>query len=420
MKKTLAVMDNEIRATLARKAFTLLALGLPLLVGLVVVVIVLINRDTPSTPASATGSGVGPDALAAVGYVDPGGLIRTVPGDVPAGWLVPYPDPATAQAALKTGDVGGYYVIPADYLESGDLTYVQLDYQPISQTTLEHGRMEWVLLVNLFGGNEAAAADAWRPLEVQWQQATSAGASGQGGAADRWISELLPNLMALVLYMVIIIPASTLVATVTDEKKNHVMEILLSSVSPRQLIGGKILALGVLGLLQTALWAGVLWAVARLGGEALGIPPGFVIPPRLLVWCFVYSLLGYAMYGAQMAGLGALAPDVKDSRGATMVVLIPLIIVYAFLMIIAKRPDSALSVALSLFPLTSPVGMIARMTATEVPTWQPVLAAALQLFTSILIVRAVARLFRAQTLLSGQPFSLKVYGRALLGRSPSI
>jgi ABC-2 type transport system permease protein len=173
-------------------------------------------------------------------------------------------------------------------------------------------------------------------------------------------------------------------------------------------------------LLQTALWAGVLWAVARLGGEALGIPPGFVIPPRLLVWCFVYSLLGYAMYGAQMAGLGALAPDVKDSRGATMVVLIPLIIVYAFLMIIAKRPDSALSVALSLFPLTSPVGMIARMTATEVPTWQPVLAAALQLFTSILIVRAVARLFRAQTLLSGQPFSLKVYGRALLGRSPSI
>jgi uncharacterized membrane protein YcaP (DUF421 family) len=61
--------------------------------------------------------------------------------------------------------------------------------------------------------------------------------------------------------------------------------------------------------------------------------------------------------------------------------------------------------------------MMARLTATQVPVWQPVLAAALQLLTSILIVRAVARLFRAQTLLSGQPFSLKTYGKTLLGRA---
>jgi ABC-2 type transport system permease protein len=162
------------------------------------------------------------------------------------------------------------------------------------------------------------------------------------------------------------------------------------------------------------LWAGVLWSVARLGGQALGLPPGFKMPSGLLFWCLVYSLLGYAMYGSQMAGLGALAPDVKDTSFPIMVVLAPLIVVYMFLMVIVQRPDSALAIALSLFPLTSPVAMMARMTATHVPVWQPVLAAAL---TSILIVRAVARLFRAQTLLSGQPFSLKTYGRTLLGRA---
>jgi uncharacterized membrane protein YcaP (DUF421 family) len=59
---------------------------------------------------------------------------------------------------------------------------------------------------------------------------------------------------------------------------------------------------------------------------------------------------------------------------------------------------------------------MARLTSTSVPTWQSVLAAALQLLTSILIVRAVARLFHAQVLLSGQPFSLKTYGKMLLGR----
>jgi ABC-2 type transport system permease protein len=415
MKKTLMVMGHELRATLARKAFVAISLGLPLLVGAVVLAIILIRQDTGSPSPASVGAGMA-DTPEAVGYVDAGQLIQAIPSDVPSGWLVPYPDAASAQAALEGGKIGAYYIISADYLESGDLTYVQRGYQLLSDTKPDHGRMEWVLLVNLFGGDGAEAAGAWRPLEVDWQQLPSPQASEGGGAGDSWMAELLPNLLAFLLYMAILIPASTLVSTVTDEKKNRVMEILLSSLSSGQLIGGKILALGLLGLLQTSLWVGILWSVARLGGQALNLPPGFAIPPLLLLWCFVYSLLGYAMYGSQMAGLGALAPDVKDTSAPTMVVLAPLILVYMFLVVIVQRPDSALSVALSLFPLTSPVAMMARMTATHVPVWQSVLAAALQLLTSILIVRAVARLFRAQTLLSGQPFSLRAYGNALIGR----
>jgi ABC-2 type transport system permease protein len=415
MKKTVLVMGNEIRATLARKSFIALALGLPLLMGVIVLVIVLSTRDSSTTlPADAAR---GTDAGGAVGYVDPGGLIRSIPGDVPDGWLVPYAGPEAAQSALEAGDIRAYYLIPADYLESGNLTYVRLEYQLLAGDKPDHSRMEWILLVNLFGGDEVAAASARQPLDVAWRQATPPGAAQAGDETESWINETLPNLMAFLLYVVILVPASTLVATLTDEKKNRVMEVLLSSVSPGQLIAGKIAALGLLGLLQTALWVGLLWGAVRLGGQRLDIPPGFRIPSGMLAWCFVYSLLGYVMYGAQMAGLGALAPDVKDTRGPTMLILSPLIVVYVLLMVIVQRPDSPVSIAFSLFPLTSPVGMIARMTATNLPVWQPILAASLQLFTSILIVRLVARLFRAQTLLSGQPFSLKTYGSVLLGRS---
>ena len=416
MNKTLSVMGYEIRATLARKAFSLIALGLPLLVGVIILVVIFVNRDAGSAPAAISGPEAGPDLPATIGYVDPGGLIRTIPSDAPDGWLVPYPRAAAAQAALESGDIDAYYIVPPDYLASGELTYVCLDYQILSDTSPDHSAMQWVLLVNLFGGDEAAASTAASPLDINWQQATPPGASQAGGVDDSWIAELLPNLMAFLLYMVIILPAGTLVATLTDEKKNRVMEILLSSLSPGQLIGGKILALGLLGLVQTALWAAIVWIVVYLGGETLSIPPGFSIPSGLLLWCFVYSLLGYGMYGAQMAGLGALAPDVKDTRGATMVILTPLILVYMFLVIIVTRPDSAIAVTLSLFPLTSPVGMIARMTATDVPAWQSILAAGLQLLTAVLVVRLVARLFHAQTLLSGQPFSLRAYANTLLGR----
>ena len=182
---------------------------------------------------------------------------------------------------------------------------------------------------------------------------------------DSWIVELLPNAMALILYMVIIMSSSVLVMAMTDEKKNRVLEVLLSSVSSRQLVTGKILAVGFLGLIIMFLWIGMLWSVTRFGGQPLSIPEGFKLPTPLLFWACIYAFLGYAIYGSQMAGLGALAPDIKDSRSVSFIVLIPLIAVYMFLIVIVTNPDGPIAIILSLFPLTSPVGMITRMAATE-------------------------------------------------------
>jgi ABC-2 type transport system permease protein len=156
--------------------------------------------------------------------------------------------------------------------------------------------------------------------------------------------------------------------------------------------------------------------VAVFGGRTLGIPLDYSVPIDILIWASVFGLLGYAIYGGLMAGLGALAPDVKDTRSATMVVLGPLIIAYILMMFIYTSPDGPVAITLSLFPLTSPVSMIGRMAISEVPVWQALLAVALQLAAAIIVVRLVVRLFRAQTLLSGQQFETKRFLAALLGR----
>jgi ABC-2 type transport system permease protein len=85
--------------------------------------------------------------------------------------------------------------------------------------------------------------------------------------------------------------------------------------------------------------------------------------------------------------------------------------------ILINEPDSLISVFLSLFPLTSPVAMMTRLAAGSVPIWQILLAAALLAGTAVLVVRAVARMFRAQTILSGQPFSRKMFFNTLLGKA---
>jgi len=314
---------------------------------------------------------------------------------------------------LDAGEISAYYVVPSDYVETGDIIYVKLTYNPLSNPGFMQS-MAWVVLFNIAGQDQALATSLWQPLELSTVALT---APDDEAAESSWLVEMLPTLMTLILYLVIIMASSALVTSVSEEKKNRVLEIVLSSTSANQFMAGKILALGLLGLLMMASWLGLLWFVATFGGVSLQIPAGYELPTELLLWAVVYGFLGYAMYGALMAGVGAVAPDVKDTRSATFVVMLPLILAYMLNMFVVDAPQGSLALTASFFPLTSPVTMITRMSATDVPTWQAVLAALLQLFMAVLIVRLVARVFRAKLLLSGQPASIRLYANALLGRA---
>ena len=118
-----------------------------------------------------------------------------------------------------------------------------------------------------------------------------------------------------------------------------------------------------------------------------------------------------------MAGLGALAPNTREASQMTFYLIIPLIVPLFFIATLINDPNSTISMAISLFPLTAPVAMMTRLAATAVPWWQPVTAAVLMLITAYLIVITVSKLFRAQTLLSGSDFKPAMFFKALLSRS---
>lgn len=410
MNKTLLIARTEIRTTLGRKTFLLFAFGLPLLAAIIVLALIVVNRDQGLPGMNELIAEVG--EVKSEGYVDPAGLIQSLPENVPGDWLRPFEDRQAAQQALEAGEIDGYYIIAEDYVTSGQLHYVKLTFDPFSEANTR--ALEWILLHNLAGGDQALASSLWQPLDLT---VTSLAPVEEETSENSWIVELMPTIMTLILYMVIIITASILINAVSDEKKNRVMEIVLSSASPNQFITGKILSGGILGLLMILAWLGVLWMVINFGGSSLSIPVDFTLPVNLVVWAIIYAFLGYVMYGTLMAGVGALTPDVKDARGMSLIVLSPLIVGYMFNAFIQLNPDGPLAVASSLFPLTAPVTMIIRMTTTDVPLWQAVLAAVLMVATAAIIVRLVARLFRAQILLSGQPPSVKRYYRAMFDRA---
>jgi ABC-2 type transport system permease protein len=226
--------------------------------------------------------------------------------------------------------------------------------------------------------------------------------------------QLLPMGIMVIIYISIMYGGSYLLRLVSSEKDSRVMELLLLSASPIQLLNGKVISYLLLGFLQVLAWFGAVYLILTIGGTTLNIPPAFELPISLFVWGLVFFILGYAVYASMMAGAGALTPKLSQYTSVYFIVSTPLLISFAFSLILAMRPHSPLAVGLSIFPLSAPVMMITRLTVGGVPVWQPIVAAGLMLVTAVLIIRAVASMFHAQILLSGQPFSITRYIKVLV------
>jgi len=414
MGKVMLILRHEFIETVTRRSFLFVAVGLPLIGALVFFGAGALSRSSPELISGAGDGGETPGAAASrpTGYVDLAGLVRALPPDIPADSLQTYPDEAAAASALAAGEISSYSVVPADYVATGQLLLVKPDPNPITGDP-QAWRMRWVLLVNLLGGDTTLAQRVFNPMQVH---ATSLAPDTERDPNSP-LAFAVPYATLMIFYMVILMASSLLLNSINGEKKNRVMEILMVSITPREMLAGKILGLGVAGLLQTVIWTVTGYAVLRLGGQALSLPAGFELPASILVWGLVFFLLGYLVYSSFMAGLGALAPSLREASQATFVIIAPLMIPLFFINQLISEPNGPLATAFSLFPLTAPITMMARLAAGDVPWWQPPLAAVLLAITAYLAMRAVAGMFRAQTLLSGQEFSVARFFAALAGRT---
>ncbi|MEW6092556.1 MAG: ABC transporter permease, partial [Chloroflexota bacterium] len=333
---------------------------------------------------------------------------------VPAGTFIAYPDEAAARLALESGEIAAFYLVPADFIESGEITYVRPDFSPLSSGSEDQSDLfSWVLQFNLAGGDMPFASLVSGPLDVQEISLAPVAPPDEDNPLAYWT----PYAVTLLFYMLIIASASLLLSNISKEKENRIMEILLTSVTPRQLLTGKILGLGIVGLGQTFLWLGISYLLLNRSGQTFQLVSAIHLPASFLAWGLVFFLLGYAVYASLMAGLGALAPNLREASQATFVIMIPLMIPLFFAStVFAEEPHGMIATVLSLFPLSAPVAMMARLSAGGVAWWHPWLAVLLLAATAALIVRAVAGMFRAQSLLAGQGFNTKMFIKALFGR----
>ena len=394
---TWLVLRQEVITTVTRRSFLLTAFGIPLISALLFSAVSLVNRSSPGAVEGIMNPSR-PALAVPEGFVDQSGLVQIIPEDITSDDLRRYADIESAEFALIHGEISAFYVIPGDYVERGEIQFTSGEINPMDTFT-RGSKIDKLLQLNLLDGDTHLAALVANPFLLQViVRNPSSRLSEQTPLAF-----FIPYIVMLLYYMLILMSAGFLVSSINKERESRVLEIMMVTITPRELLSGKFIGLGLIGLMVNILWVGTAFVLLVLSGTTLQVPAEFQLAPHILLWGVVYFLLGYAVYASLLGAVGALVPNLRETSQATMVVILPMIIPLMFVSVLVQQPNGFLAIALSLFPLTSPVTMMLRLSITAVPPWQLAVSVVLLLLTAVFILRVVARMFHAQTMLSGQP-----------------
>ncbi|PKN85059.1 MAG: hypothetical protein CVU46_12325 [Chloroflexi bacterium HGW-Chloroflexi-8] len=406
MNKILIVFMHEIRTTVLRKSFIVTLFLIPIIGFLVTIII---GNSQSSTSTSVIQNIFTPkNEVKIFGLVDQSGIIQEIPDNYQDLFVI-YPNQPEGEMSLKSGKIAGFYVIDPDYVNNGKVVLIKTDFDPLGDDLswqLENMITEQILR------NDPQIVNRIQNINNFEIVIRSPETSRDPESS---LTFFLPYIVTMIFYVIILGSSSLMLNSVTNEKTNRVLEILMTSISPLQMLTGKIIALGLVGLLQTIIWSGAGLILLRISGRTMNIPLSFQLPTSILFWGILFFIGGYAFYASLMAGVGALVPNLKEASQATTVLIIPLIIPLMLISLIIDKPNGPISLFFSLFPPTSPVTMMTRLSAGNVPIWQILLSLALIFLCSFLVLRSISNLFRAQTMLSGQEFKLKYFFKALLG-----
>jgi ABC-2 type transport system permease protein len=316
-----------------------------------------------------------------------------------------------AAAQLESGDIGAYYVIPDDFRVEAGITRIEndagVDISRIEGAENNEGLLRYVIRDALLREAGVPAEDAARILQgVTITVITTEGNEVSG--LDIAAGIAVPMVFVGIFIFSIFMTSGYLLQSVTEEKENRVVEIVLSSIPATPLMAGKIIGLGGAGLTQVAVWmASALIAVPLLSNQIPDLGP-IALDPTMLVLALIYFVLGYLAFGAIFAAIGAIAPGNREAQQYSgflgFAAAMPFIVFSAFL----TDLQSPLVLAMTLFPLTAPTSMLLVLGLSDSIPWTLVGASltSLTLF-AILATFASARIFRATVLLYGVRPSLK-------------
>jgi len=411
LRSILTIARHEYGVNVRRAGFIFFTLIVPALGLLGIVVLGFFSGQASDFFTSQFGVG-GSQRL--VGVVDQSGLFTPIPAAYARSYLG-FPTTDAARQALLAGHVAAYVVIPSDYLTSGQVTSYSSGGLLDSASAVDEDALDNFLVHGLLDSkvSPALVARAAAPADVTPVTLDANGQPRNGASAMSAIASLLiPYVLSILLVIAIFTSSSYLLRSVSEEKETRVIEIVLSSVSATDLLAGKVLGLGALGLTQVGVWlASGAVLTGGLGAVVAGV--AVALSPGVFALVALYFFLGFLLFGTLMAVAGSLGTSLRESQQVAGIFSMGAALPLWFNSLILASPNGAVSRVLSYFPLTAPTTMMLRLPLANVPASDIALSLAGLLIAIPFVLWGGAKIFRMGLLLTGKRPAVRQILRAL-------
>ena len=326
--------------------------------------------------------------------------------------VVLYDNRDVATTDLESGRLRSLYVVEKDYLASGEVRAIQSEKTPLlsMRGTAIEPLLRSLLRKSLVEGRLDADVQE-RVLSPAYFVRSRLGPEGDqvtgvDEALDLLVRTTIPLFLGILLLTALLSASGYLVQTVSTDKESKIVEVLLSSVTPEEILAGKLFGLGAAGLFQFAVWSSMVVLVALSASAALASVVS--IPWEALAVAPLFFILGYLFLGSLMLSTAALGANAAESQkltmGWAMLAILPLMV----LVILLEDPNGILGQAMTWIPFTSPLTVIIRLAvdSSGIAWWEVVGSMAVLVLSTWASIRVGARLFRVGFLLTGSRPSL--------------
>lgn len=308
-------------------------------------------------------------------------------------------------------EIGAWVWIGEDALESGEVSYHAENVSNwVTQRDLERAlsRVIRELRLTEAGYDTEQIAELSRSAALNAVRVSEEGSREEGGVGGFALAIGL----FMILYMVILIYGQQVLQGVLEEKSSRIVEVMLSTVRPVDMMAGKLLGVCCVGLVQLTVWVGtalvltapgIVTAVAFLPEES-NLP---TIPLMVVVHFFGHFLMGYFLFASFYAMIGAAFNDLQEAQQLASVAVIFIVLPFMFLMPVVNDPDSTLAVVTSLIPPLTPLMMMLRVAIKMPPWWQLALGYLLGFGFTAFMVWVSARVYRVGVLMYGKKPTLQ-------------
>lgn len=400
MNKLWLVIQREYLYNLLRKSFIFTAFVLPLLIMGGMYLVIMLAEDSASEDKL--------DEYNRIGYVDEVGFLESVTSP-DFDRFIPYESEEAARAAFEKGDLDAYIVVPEDYLQTGRVSYFAKKGIPfVMQDEID----DFLRLgVSSLAPPDVPVERLRNPANTKMHILGEDEPMNEEALVGRFI---LPIIFAVLFIFTVLTTSQFLMSGVVEEKENRVMEILITSIRPGQLLVGKVIGLGALALTQVIVWlaAGIIIAIVT---DRLDFIREMNFKPLEVVLMVAYFLLSFLLFAGIMVGVGASVTAEQEARQFASIFILIMISPSWFIAAFINSPGGAVATFFSLFPFTSPVTNLFLIGLGEASTEQ-VIASLVILVVSIgVVLWASVKIFHAGMLMYGQRLGLKQLRRVLLG-----